>query len=104
MRKLASGWTPYILDVRSRSEAQHSGVVKGCNLVHPHTSIRKARKSIPRDRDILVICQGGFRADKAIDELVTIGYEPHHLFNLKGGAMAWSRSGGEFKPYSNQIQ
>jgi len=92
--KMNNGWEPFILDVRGHGETNQTGVIKGTDLIHPHTSIRKAMKKIPRDKDILITCKGGMRSNAALETLVTAGFEKEKLHNLKGGFMGWSRAGG----------
>ena len=93
--KLNSGWQPFIIDVRSHSEAKNSGVVKGLDLQHPHSSIMKARKDFPKKGDILVYCASGMRSGVAIRTLIQNGVDPERLTDMKGGFNGYARSGGQ---------
>ncbi|HIF15676.1 MAG TPA: rhodanese-like domain-containing protein [Candidatus Poseidoniales archaeon] len=101
MSKLESGWQPFILDVRSIAEVKQTGVIPGCKLSHPHSSIGKVRKQIPKNKDVFLMCKGGMRSAKAMDALIAIGYDESRLFNMKGGVTAWARCGGDFVKYTN---
>ncbi|MBT4060004.1 MAG: rhodanese-like domain-containing protein [Euryarchaeota archaeon] len=97
IKKIDDGWRPYIIDVRSRGEANQTGVMKGTKLIHPHGKIAEKRKELPRDRDILIICRSGARSSVALNKLKAIGFENDSLFNLKGGIKAYARAGGAIK-------
>ena len=92
--KMEQGWKPFILDVRNHGEVNRSGVIRGTDIIQPHSSLRKVINKIPRDSDILVTCKSGMRSSMAIKELKSAGFDPERLHNLKGGFMGWSRSGG----------
>lgn len=92
--KMNKGWEPFILDVRGHGETNQTGVIKGTDLIHPHTSIKKAMKKIPRDKDVLITCMGGMRSNMAMESLISAGFDQERLYNLKGGFSGWSRSGG----------
>jgi len=100
MKKLAAGWEPYLVDVRSKPEVEQSGVVSGCSLSHPHDSISKVQNKIPKDRDVLLMCKGGFRSLQARKTLIGNGFDKNRLFNMVGGITAWKRLGGELEKYS----
>lgn len=95
LRKMKTGWKPFIIDVRTRGEANQSGVVKGTQLVHPHRKIAQKRKEIPKDRDVLVVCRSGNRSRTAIKKLEKLGFDVAQLHNLKGGIIGWARNGGD---------
>ena len=92
--KMEQGWKPFILDVRNHGEVNRSGVIRGTDIIQPHSSLRKVIKKIPRDSDVLVTCMSGMRSSMAIKVLKSAGFDPERLHNLKGGFMGWSRSGG----------
>ena len=50
---------------------------------------------LPRDRDIVLVCQSGMRSNSVIRSLVEAGYDPVHLYNLEKGMDAWQ---GEVQP------
>lgn len=44
---------------------------------------------LPKDRDIVLVCQSGMRSNSVIRSLVAAGYDPVHLYNLEKGMDAW---------------
>lgn len=50
---------------------------------------------LPKDRDIVLVCQSGMRSNSVIRSLVAAGYDPVHLYNLEKGMDAWQ---GEVQP------
>jgi rhodanese-related sulfurtransferase len=97
IKKVEDGWRPFIIDVRSRGEANKTGVVRGTKLIHPHGKIAEKRKELPRDQDILIICHSGARSRIALRKLEAVGFDSKSLFNLKGGIMAYTRADGAIK-------
>ena len=45
--------------------------------------------SIPKNREILVMCRSGMRSQMAAMFLIQAGYEGSSLYNLEGGILAW---------------
>jgi molybdopterin/thiamine biosynthesis adenylyltransferase/rhodanese-related sulfurtransferase len=86
--KQASGWQPYVLDVRKSSEADIVSF-SFVDRLHPHDQIQEIIAELPKDRDILVHCKMGGRSAKACHTLADAGFE--HLFNLEGGITAWAQ-------------
>ena len=83
-----TGWTPFILDVRSESEYQKAHVASS-DLQIDHESVLSKIDSIPKEREILVLCRSGMRSQMAAMLLIQAGYEGSSLYNLEGGIMAW---------------
>jgi adenylyltransferase/sulfurtransferase len=83
-----TGWKPFILDVRSESEYQRAHVASS-DLQIDHESVISMIDSIPKDRDVLVLCRSGMRSQIAAMLLMQAGYEGSSLYNLEGGIMAW---------------
>ncbi|MBG6070629.1 MULTISPECIES: molybdopterin-synthase adenylyltransferase MoeB [unclassified Polaromonas] len=44
---------------------------------------------LPRDRDIVLVCQSGMRSNSVIKSLVAAGYDPLRLYSLEQGMAAW---------------
>ncbi|SOC24018.1 rhodanese-related sulfurtransferase [Ureibacillus xyleni] len=42
---------------------------------------------LPKDKEIIVICQSGMRSSQACKQLKKLGYE--HVTNVRGGMSAW---------------
>lgn len=84
--KLASGWSPWVLDVRLQTENEIVAL-PFTDLVVPHRTVRPDH--IPKDGEVLVYCKAGVRGKKACNRLVELGVDPKRLYNLKGGIMRW---------------
>lgn len=87
-KKLAHKPKPYLLDVRQPEEFR-SGHIPGAKLI-PLGELRARMEELPKNQEILVICQSGSRSVSATRQLVTAGYT---ALNVNGGLIAWSRAG-----------
>lgn len=84
--RLKDGWTPYVLDVRLRTE--HDIVaLPFTDAVTPHRTVSPA--DVPREGDVLVYCKAGVRGAKACRSLVAQGVDADRLWNLEGGVSRW---------------
>lgn len=88
LRKLSAGWTPWVLDVRLKTEHDICAL-PFTDTVVPHRNVKVG--DIPKKGDILVYCKAGVRGRKACNRLVDLGVEADRLFNLKGGIMEWQK-------------
>ncbi len=87
------------VDVRSHSEVQMSGTVKGA-LIIPLNELNLHAKpdgsgKLPaanENKKIILVCASGARSGVAARQLANIGYE--NVANLAGGIGAWHRAGG----------
>lgn len=79
---------PFVLDVRDAHELA-DGVVPGAAHVPVSTLTSDPAPSvdIPTDRDVVLVCRAGPRAELAATALRARGYE--RLFVLEGGMLAW---------------
>lgn len=79
---------PFVLDVRDAHELA-DGVVPGAAHipVSTLTSDPASSAGIPTDRDVVLVCRAGPRAELAATALRARGYE--RLFVLEGGMLAW---------------
>jgi sulfur-carrier protein adenylyltransferase/sulfurtransferase len=75
-----------LLDVR---EPHEHGIahIPGARLI-PLGIVGDAIPSLPRDRDIVVLCRSGVRSAKAARQLQAAGFT--RVFNLAGGILRWS--------------
>lgn len=78
----------YFMDVREPHEYKTGHAPSAVNV--PLGSLDRRLGSLPKERDILVICQSGARSASASAFLAKAGYT---VFNVKGGTMNWRRSG-----------
>ncbi|NCG17492.1 MAG: molybdopterin-synthase adenylyltransferase MoeB [Rhodobacterales bacterium] len=83
----ASGWRPFVLDVRSAHE-QEISAVSFVDRLQPHGEVAEIFSEIPADRDIVVMCKSGGRSAKAAGILAGLGLT--RLYNLEGGINAWA--------------
>ena len=87
-KKLDEGWSPFILDVRSKDEF-NAGHIDSVDFQITHENVLSAIEHIPKDRDVLVYCARGKRSELAIYFLMHEGYSGENLYNLEGGFMSW---------------
>jgi glyoxylase-like metal-dependent hydrolase (beta-lactamase superfamily II)/rhodanese-related sulfurtransferase len=79
----------FVLDVREPAE-YGSGHVPGA-LSLPQADLALNLSQVPRDREVLVVCQGGTRSVRAARFLKQMGYP--HVTNLSGGTAGWREVG-----------
>lgn len=71
------------IDVRTASE------FKGRNIRHfKNVPLGSAFDKLPKDKEIVVICQSGMRSNNACKQLKKLGYE--RVTNVRGGMSAWN--------------
>ena len=88
-----------LLDVRNADEiAEQSYDVKN-SINIPLDSIEIKMKTIPKDKQVVLVCQSGKRSKEAYDILVKKGFT--NLANMEGGMNAWSEAG--FPTKSNEV-
>ncbi|WP_245870425.1 molybdopterin-synthase adenylyltransferase MoeB [Teichococcus rhizosphaerae] len=100
--RLAGGDAPLLLDVRNPPEWA-GGIIPGAALL-PRAEIEAALAElpdgaaplpghplagIPRDREVVVYCQGGLRSAAVIRALAAAGHPASRLLDLEGGFSAW---------------
>ena len=83
------GWRPFVLDVRTRAEAQIVSL-PFVDLLQPHRKVLKVAAQLPADgRDILVHCKTGIRSAVACHALASHGLS--RLYTLDGGIIGWAQ-------------
>ncbi|MAR41578.1 MAG: molybdenum cofactor biosynthesis protein MoeB [Euryarchaeota archaeon] len=87
--KKNSGWTPFLLDVRSERE-EGIASLDATDLRITHTSVPERISEIPSDRDIVVYCRTGGRSAAVVRFLVQSGWDQERVLNLDGGIHLWS--------------
>ena len=88
LEKLASDWSPWVLDVRLQTE-NDIVALPFTDVVAPHRTVRPDH--IPKEGDVLVYCKAGVRGKKACNRLIDLGVDPKRLYNLEGGIMSWQK-------------
>lgn len=101
-RRLEQGHAPVLVDVRNPAEWA-GGVIPGAALI-PKPEIEAALAvlpngasplpgtllaDLPRDREVVIYCQGGLRSAAVIRALVAAGHPAGQLLDLEGGFAAW---------------
>ena len=87
-KKIAQNPKPIILDVRQPVEYQH-GHIQGSKLI-PLNELPEKIKQLPRNREIICVCQSGSRSHSATRYLVSAGFT---AVDMKGGMDLWLQSG-----------
>jgi len=88
LQKLTDGWSPWVLDVRLKTENEIVAL-PFTDIVVPHRVVRT--ENVPKSGDVLVYCKAGVRGKKACQRLIELGIEPERLHNLEGGIMKWQK-------------
>ena len=53
----------------------------------------QAVSQLPRDADVVFVCESGQRSAVASEIALVAGFAPGHVYNLAGGMVAWRRAG-----------
>nr|WP_229727657.1 rhodanese-like domain-containing protein [Sporolactobacillus putidus] len=75
----------FFLDVRTQSEFRTQSISNFTNV--PLQSLQSHLNKIPRDKEVVVICQSGMRSSMACRLLKKAGYE--RVTNVSGGMNHW---------------
>lgn len=84
-QRMERGEELFLLDVRSLEEYQICHIEKSIHM--PAEEVYRRYEELPRDRDIVVICHYGTRAETIVVFLRLQGFR---AFNLKGGIYLYS--------------
>jgi rhodanese-related sulfurtransferase len=90
--KLKSVQPPFLLDVREPYEYQDAHIDSA--VLMPLGVLQQRVGQLPKDREIVCICQSGSRSGSATRMLVAAGY---NVINLRGGMFTWIRGGQSVK-------
>jgi len=82
------GWRPFVLDVRSKAEAEIVSLPL-VDLLQPHRQVAHVASQLPTDRDILVHCKAGVRSRAACHTLAGLGFT--RLYSMEGGIIQWAK-------------
>lgn len=77
-----------ILDVRNAGEFREGHIARA-RLI-PLGDLGRCMQSLPRDGEILCVCNAGSRSSMAVRRLIAAGY---HAILLRGGLNAWQSAG-----------
>ncbi len=82
-----------VIDVREPHE-YNAGHVPNAKLI-PVATVFARKDELPRDKDVIFICQVGQRSALACEMAAAAGLT--RLFNLEGGTEAWVKAGNPVK-------
>jgi rhodanese-related sulfurtransferase len=88
-RRQAAGERLFFLDVREPAEYAEARIA-GSTLI-PLSQLANHISSLPQDRPIVAVCRSGNRSSVAMSVLKRAGFS--NVLNLRGGMLAWTRSG-----------
>lgn len=77
-----------LIDVREAGEYR-SGHAPGAKHISVQV-IERRLGEIPRERQIIVVCQSGMRSQRAAEILSRAGFQ---VLNVSGGMIGWQRAG-----------
>jgi rhodanese-related sulfurtransferase len=92
-RLLAEG--ALLVDVRERSEIERLAFDVPETVVMPLSEFEQRFAELPRDRQLVMVCQTGARSLKATYFLMYQGYE--QVANMEGGILKWASKGFPIK-------
>lgn len=93
---ISASQSPFILDVRTPEEFESGHVPGAVNVPHTEVGARMKELSAHRGVEMVLYCERGGRAARAIAELDGAGFE--HLGHLAGDMSAWRGAGLPVEP------
>jgi hydroxyacylglutathione hydrolase len=89
----AANWiqrsAPAILDVREPAEYANGHVPGAVSI--PQAELAMRLEELPRDKELLIVCQSGIRSARSARFLKQVGFE--RVTNLAGGTSGWRNAG-----------
>ena len=86
--ELATGKSVTVVDIRTVKEFENGHIEGGLNV--PLHQLSQRLSEIPRERQVVIHCQGGYRSSIGTSLLQREGFE--NLLDLVGGFQAWNAS------------
>lgn len=80
-----------VVDVRSAEEFAAGHLRDAKNIPLPDLTARIGELEKSKGRSVVVVCQSGARADKAVRQLAAAGFDD--VVSLDGGLTAWQAAG-----------
>ena len=77
-----------VVDVRNQDEWD-GGHVKGALHIPVDDVLMEADEKLPKDRDLLLICEAGVRSGLGCEMLSALGYDQEHIYNIEQGTPVW---------------
>ena len=94
LKRRNEGWNPFLLDVRTDREFEQAKI-SFTDVQVDHENVLSVSESLPKDRDIIIICRSGMRSQMAAMFLIDSGFDASKLFNIEGGILSWSQHSPE---------
>jgi rhodanese-related sulfurtransferase len=79
---------PFLLDVRTSAEYKQAHI-SGAELI-PLDELSTKMARLPKEREIICVCESGSRSSAAARQLSSQGYK---VSNMRGGMSRWVRAG-----------
>ncbi len=89
MARMKSETNMFVLDVRSPREYSSGHIPGAANINHTELSNHLEKLRGYENKDVVVYCERGVRAQKAQKILKTAGFS--HVYHLKGDMAKWRR-------------
>lgn len=90
VEKTSRGEDVVLLDVRTSKEFAEGHIPGAVNISHDELGSRLDELGADRDREIVVYCRSGRRADVALDLLAKAGFR--RLYHLDGDYLGWAEA------------
>ncbi|MBN1220399.1 MAG: sulfate permease [Anaerolineae bacterium] len=88
-QELRNGRMPLVIDVREPREFKRGHIPQAKLIPLPH--LLANIPELPADREVVLVCQGGWRSQRAMSILFSRGYQ--NVKVLEGGMLAWETAG-----------
>jgi len=80
---------PLLIDVRTADEYKEGSIIGALNIDIHNDQFRRSFEALPREKEIIVFCQGGERSREAVAKLREMGFK--NVTQLVGGYDRWKK-------------
>lgn len=80
---------PLLIDARTAEEYKEGSIIGAVNVNFQSEDFRRSLELLPREKEIIVFCQGGDRSDEAVGKLREMGFK--NVTQLLGGYERWQK-------------
>lgn len=80
---------PLLIDVRTADEYKEGSIIGALNIDIHNDQFRRSFEVLPREKEIIVFCQGGERSREAVAKLREMGFK--NVTQLVGGYDRWKK-------------
>jgi thioredoxin 1 len=101
-KEISTSPDAFVLDVRTAEEFEKGHLDNAINIDWNKgaDAFEAQMNNVPKDKEILIYCQGGGRSAGAVVKLEEMGFT--HVKELKGGMMAWNTAFGSNTVVTNE--